>query len=86
MSKMMKKDREKLIVAELVKSLTALRLAEGLSHNKLAMKAGVTRPAISQIESGKRKPTLVVCLKIARALDKNLGDIIAKCEKELEKK
>jgi len=82
----MKKTREEKIINELVRYLKILRLRSDLSHNKLSLKAGITRPAISQIESGKRMPTLLVCLKIARALGKNLGDIIAVCEQEADKK
>jgi len=64
---------------------TRSRIYNGLSRNNLAVRAGVTRPAISQIESGKRKPTLIVCLRIAHALGKNLGEIISECEKEIYK-
>lgn len=82
----MKKIREVKIIQALVRRLKALRIEKDLSHNKLSVKAGITRPAISQIESGKRTPTLLVCLKIARALDVSLGDLIQKCEKELDQK
>ena len=82
----MHKSKEKEIIGELVKHLKMLRVQAGLSHNKLALKAGVTRPAISQIESGKRTPTLVVCLKLARALDQQLGELIAFYEHEIYKK
>lgn len=82
----MKKTTEQKIIAELVRHFKTLRLRQDLSHNKLSIKAGITRPAISQIESGKRIPTLLVCLKISRALGVSLGDIIALYEKELHKK
>lgn len=81
----MRKNHEEEIITELVRRLKELRLKSGLSHNKLSLKAGITRPAISQIESGKRTPTLIVCLKIAHALEKSLGDIIARCEHEINK-
>ena len=76
---------EKEIIAELVRHLKVLRLRKGLSHNKLSLLAGITRPAVSQIESGKRIPTMLLCLKIARALGKNLSDILAKCERKIYK-
>jgi len=58
-----------------------LRVGRGVSHEALARKAGVTRSAISHIESGKRKPSLLVALSIAEALDTELSDILLKAEK-----
>ena len=62
----------KFVINELKKQ----RLAKGLSHERLAHLVGVTRPAISYIESGKCKPAFLLCLKIATALDISLGDLI----------
>ena len=76
------KSPEEKIVRALVERFKTLRCERGLSHNKLALLAGITRPAISQIEGGKRIPTIIVCLKIAHALDQKLGDIVAQCEHE----
>ena len=53
----------------------------GLSHEKLATLAGVTRPAISFVESGKRNPTLLMCLKLAQALNCPLSEILAAAER-----
>lgn len=61
-----------------VRELTKLRKEQGLSHEKLAQKIGVHRSAISLIESGKRSPTLVMCLKIARGLGAKLGEMLTK--------
>jgi DNA-binding XRE family transcriptional regulator len=69
------KDSERLaknVIAELEKA----RKEKRVSHEKLAEMTGLSRAAISFIESGKRNPTLVTCLKIAKALDLDLGDII----------
>jgi DNA-binding XRE family transcriptional regulator len=82
----MQKTHEGKIIAALVQHFKMLRLEQGLSHNKLAQKACITRPAISQIESGKRIPTLMVCLKISHALGKKLGDLIATFEDEFYQK
>jgi putative transcriptional regulator len=65
---------------EIVESLKRERKAQGLSHEKLAQKAGVTRPTISYIESGKIQPTLSVCLKVCKALGVSLGEIITNAE------
>ena len=48
----------------------------GLSHEKLAEKAGLHRSAISLIESKKRSPSLKNCLCIAMALELELAKII----------
>tara|TARA_B100000989_G_scaffold173502_1_gene130111 strand:+ start:498 stop:731 length:234 start_codon:yes stop_codon:yes gene_type:complete len=69
------------ILNKVVKSFAETRKAKGISHEKLAEKAGITRPAISHIESGRRKPSLLVCIKIAKALDLKLWEVIKKAEK-----
>ncbi len=48
--------------------LRLTRLARGLSQGDLARAAGVTRQAISGIESGRWSPSLDVALAVARAL------------------
>lgn len=69
------------IVDEVAKKLTTARKAKGLSHEKLAQKAGITRPAISYIENGHRRPSLMIALKIAHALDLKLWQVLKKLEK-----
>lgn len=54
-----------------------------MSHEVLAQRAGISRPAISHIERGKRKPTLLLTLKIARALDVELSDILQRAEENI---
>ena len=56
------------IVDKAVERLKARRLEIGMSHEKLASAAGLNRSAISLIESRKRQPTLLTCIKIAKAL------------------
>jgi len=77
----MRNDYAESILTGVVKALKDARLKKGLSHESLAQKAGITRPAISHIENGKRKPTLLICLKIAQALDLKLWQLIKKAEK-----
>ena len=77
----MKNDRAEKILDSIVTQLVDLRKAKGLSHEKLAQKVGVTRPAISYIESRKNKPTLLLCLKMAEALDVSLAELINTAEK-----
>ena len=60
-------------------------VAKGLSHEALAKKAKVTRPAISHIENSKRKPSLLVCLRIAEGLDTSLAGLISKAESKIRR-
>jgi DNA-binding XRE family transcriptional regulator len=53
----------------------------GLSHEKLAALAGIHRTAISHIENRRRNPTLLICLKLAQALNCSLSEILGMAEK-----
>lgn len=77
----MKTTRSARIVLSIVTQFKELRLAQDMSHDDLAKKSGVTRPAISHIESGRRKPSLTMSLRLADALGHNLSDIIRDAEK-----
>ncbi len=68
------------VYAKVVVRLKELRKSQGISHEKLAAMAGVTRSAISFTESGKTNPTFYLCLKIAEALGVSLGDLIKEVE------
>jgi putative transcriptional regulator len=56
--------------------LLAERKKQGLSHQALADAAGLHRSTISLIETGKRVPTILVCLKLAMALKINLESLL----------
>lgn len=77
----MRNDHAEATLNQVVKALADARKAQGLSHEAVAQKAGVTRPAISHIEGGKRKPSLLVCLRIAKALDLKLWEVLKKAER-----
>lgn len=84
MSRHHKEDSAEYIVKKIVKQLKLLRLAQGMSHEVLAQKTGITRPAISHIENGKRKPSLLLSIKLANALDKQLSEILHQAETDDE--
>ena len=48
----------------------------GLTQRELAEAAGISKPYLSQIESGKRSGTTEVLSAIANALDLSLDDIV----------
>ena len=67
---------------EVIALLKRERLAQDLSQERLAEAAGVSRTAITMIESGERNPTLFVCHALARALDLPLSQLVAAAEKK----
>ena len=58
--------------------LRVARTEKGFSQQELADAVGATRQTIGLIENGKYNPTLNLCLRIARALDKTLDDLFWK--------
>lgn len=77
----MRNHRAEAITHELIKLFAAERKKQGLSHQKLADSAGVHRSTISLIETGKRVPTILVCLKLAMALNLSLDNLLKKASK-----
>jgi putative transcriptional regulator len=61
------------------------RVEKGLSQQQLADRVDATRQTIGLIEKGKYNPSLKLCLKIARALDKTLDQLFWEEEENEEK-
>ena len=55
--------------------LKLARVEKDLSQQELADLVDVTRQTIGLIEKGKYNPTLNLCIKISRVLDKTLNDL-----------
>lgn len=51
------------------------RLEKSLSQDALAKLINVSRQTINMIENNDYNPSLALCLKICKALDKTLNDI-----------
>ena len=51
------------------------RVEKGLSQEELAALVEATRQTVGLIEKGKYNPTLNLCVKIAKALDKTLNEL-----------
>ena len=64
--------------SKLIDELIRLRKEQGLSHEKLADMTGLHRSTISLIESKKRNPTVITCLKLCKALNARLCDLLKK--------
>lgn len=59
--------------------MTQEREAQGLSKNALATKAGLNQSVISRLEAGiAQNPTVDSLLRIAFALDLDLGSLLTK--------
>ncbi len=55
--------------------LRLARIEMGLSQEELATRVGVTRPTINQLEGGKYNPSLQLCIRICKELNKTLNDL-----------
>ena len=63
-------------VNKLLEEFEKIRKDKGLSHENLAKLASLNRSTISLLESKKRIPTILTCLKIADALSIPLHRIL----------
>lgn len=62
--------------SNLAKNLSALRRAAGLSQEKAAETAGVTRQALAKWESGETTPDVLHCDKLAELYGVSLDDLL----------
>lgn len=70
------------ISGRLAALIREIRVEKGLSHEQLAVKAGLDRSTISLYESGKRVPTISSAARIAAALDMRLYEMLERVERE----
>jgi transcriptional regulator with XRE-family HTH domain len=69
------------ISSSLIAALRERREKLGMSMNMLAQKSGLSLTMISFVEREMRKPTLDTLLRIAEALDVDLGSLIQRASK-----
>ena len=62
--------------------LKLARIEKGLSQQDLADLVGATRQTIGLIEKGKYNPSLNLCIKIAKTLNRTLNDLFWYDEEE----
>nr|WP_317377921.1 helix-turn-helix transcriptional regulator [uncultured Faecalimonas sp.] len=60
--------------------LKIARMEKGLSQVQLAELTDVTRQTIGMIEAGDFNPSLKLCIRICKALDKTLDDLFWEVE------
>jgi transcriptional regulator with XRE-family HTH domain len=63
------------------KELHKARLAAGLTQERLAFKADVSRNYVSLLERDEKSPTVKMLLRLCRALGARASTIIARIEK-----
>ena len=70
-------DAEKTLLAEAGRRIRETRAGQGLSLEQLARLTGISAPALSLIETGKRDPRLTTLTRISDALRVPLPALIA---------
>ncbi len=73
---MPEKDEVDEIGGKLCRRVRQLRTEKGWSLEALAQASGVSRSMLSQIERNQANPTLAVTLRIARAFEVSLGELV----------
>ena len=58
-----------------VSRMKLARVEKGLSQQELANRVEVARQTIGLIEAGNYNPSLALCLRICKAVDKTLDDL-----------
>jgi len=58
------------------------RVEKNLTQQELAELIGVTRQTVGLIEKGDYNPTLSLCIKVAKALDRTLDQLFWEDEKD----
>jgi len=57
------------------------RLGAGLTQEKLAFKAGVSRQYVSLLELNEKSPTVDMLIRLCKAMGASAGKIVARVEK-----
>lgn len=70
----------------LAKILKTLRRQRQISQEQFAVKADITRSYVSQMERGLGNPTLLILLRISRALDITFIELASLLEHEINKR
>ena len=82
---MTKAERRNAICAEVVRLIGEKRKRLKLSKNKVAYLTGLNQSTVSRLENHPDNPTLDSLLRVADALEINLGDVLKQAVKTVEK-
>jgi transcriptional regulator with XRE-family HTH domain len=70
---------------KIIQLLKEERERRGLSKYVVAQQSGLSQQAIGYMEKGHRIPSLETVLRVAKAMDVDLAEIIKRARKELSK-
>jgi transcriptional regulator with XRE-family HTH domain len=71
-----KPDKQRKTAEAVCRALRAARIEQGLSQKRLAELAGLSRTGLRHIESLETSPTLYSLLRVAKALDIDLREVL----------
>jgi len=74
------------IIQNIIDSLRRERERQGRSQNELARSAGLSQPMVLRVEKYERLPTIDTLLRLADALEVDLGQIISDASRERGRK
>lgn len=83
---MIKADRRAAIGAEVVRLIGEERKRRHLSKNRVAQMTGLNQSTVSRLENHPDNPTFDSLLRVADALEINLGTVIKRAIENIEKK
>ena len=83
---MKKADRRAAICAELVRLMAEERKRAKCSKNKLAYLTGLNQSTVSRLENYHDNPTLDSLLRVADALELNLGEVLKQAIENMDKR
>ena len=70
---------------KIIELLKKAREQRGISKYLVAQRSGLSQQAVGYMEKGHRIPSLETVLRVAKALDVDLAEIIVKARKQLSK-
>ena len=71
---------------KIIQLLKEERERRGLSKYAVAQESGLSQQAVGYMEKGHRIPSLETVLRIAKAMNVNLADVISRAQAELSRK
>jgi putative transcriptional regulator len=74
------------ILDNAMKFLETERKRQGLSLRKFGALSGIERTTIGKVETGKRTPSLPLCLRLADALGLDLEDVLKSARKRRKRR
>jgi len=81
-----KADRRAAVCAELVRIMAEKRKRVKCSKNKLAYLTGLNQSTVSRLENYHDNPTMDSLMRVADALDLNLGDVLKQAIQNVDKR